>query len=96
MRTVACCSRKMHISGWLEFADVSLWGIAQATPNPKPLDELSSCGTQRLNKFLAAIEQNPSLLEKRVLPSQLPKNCGKPMLLKVDKEPGLLVAITVP
>ena len=46
--------------------------------------------------FLAAIEKNPKLLERRVLPSQVPKNCGQSVLLKVDKEPGLLVAITIP
>ena len=72
--------------------------IGCASPeNPEPTVRVVKCsGTPRLNKFLAAIEQNPRLLEKRVRPSQLPKNCGQPMPLKVDKEPGLLVAITVP
>ncbi|CAE7519095.1 unnamed protein product [Symbiodinium necroappetens] len=41
--------------------------------------------SDRLNKFLAAIEQNPRLLEKSMLPSQLPKNRNK-AVLKVDQE----------
>ncbi|OLP98624.1 hypothetical protein AK812_SmicGene18882 [Symbiodinium microadriaticum] len=43
-------------------------------------------GWVQLNKFLAAIEQNPRLLEKRMRPSQLPKHCSQAALLKVDKE----------
>ncbi|CAE7940309.1 unnamed protein product, partial [Symbiodinium sp. KB8] len=51
-----------------------------------PLASTHNHHVRQLNKFLAAIEQNPRLLEKRVRPSQLPKNCGQPMPLKVDKE----------
>ena len=62
--------------------------------NPECLSWVVKCaGTLRLNKFLAAIEQDPRLLEKRVLPSQLPKNCGQAVLPKVDKDTGLLVLI---
>ncbi|CAE7822639.1 unnamed protein product [Symbiodinium sp. CCMP2592] len=51
-----------------------------------PLASTHNKHVEKLNKFLAAIEQNPRLLEKRVLPSQLPKNCSQAVLLKVDKE----------
>ncbi|CAE7344206.1 unnamed protein product [Symbiodinium sp. CCMP2456] len=52
-----------------------------------PLASTHNHHVKQLNKFLAAIEQNPRLLEKRVLPSQVPKNCGRTAaLLKVDKE----------
>ncbi|CAE7234518.1 unnamed protein product [Symbiodinium sp. CCMP2592] len=51
-----------------------------------PLASTHNHHVRQLNKFLAAIEQDPRLLEKRVLPSQLPKNCGQAVLPKVDKE----------
>ncbi|CAE7822646.1 unnamed protein product [Symbiodinium sp. CCMP2592] len=49
-----------------------------------PLASTHNQHVKKLNKFLAAIEQNPRLLEKRVLPSQLPKHCRQAALLKVD------------
>ncbi|CAE7443718.1 unnamed protein product [Symbiodinium sp. CCMP2456] len=51
-----------------------------------PLASTHNQHVKRLDKFLAAIEQNPRLLEKRVLPSQLPKHCSQAALLKVDQE----------
>jgi len=51
-----------------------------------PLASTHNHHVRQLNMFLAAIEKNPKLLERRVLPSQVPKNCGQSVLLKVDKE----------
>eukprot|EP00439_Symbiodinium_sp_Y106_P035761 s3134_g4.t1 len=60
-----------------------------------PLASTHSQHVKQFNKFLAAIEQNPRLLEKRVLPSQLPKHCKQAALMKVDldQDPGLQVVV---
>ncbi|CAE7473880.1 unnamed protein product [Symbiodinium microadriaticum] len=50
-----------------------------------PLASTHNKHVKQLNKFLAAIEQNPRLLEKSMLPSQLPKHRNK-AVLKVDQE----------